>query len=191
MKLDHLLIELEKLGYENDLIETDKNKKFLNITRDTGQFLKLIIKATRAKRILEVGTSNGYSTLWLASGIEQNGHIYTIEKCLAKCQQAKDNFKKSGLIDKITLLQGSAQEIISEKLEPFDLIFLDADRSNYMLMVEDILGILNIGGLIICDNAISHQEELNSFMNYFNSNSQFLTSLVPVGKGEFLVCKIY
>ncbi len=190
MELDNLLRELEKIGYENDLIETDKSKKYLNITRDTGQFLKLIVKTTKAKRILEVGTSNGYSTLWLASGVEQGGHIYTIERCLEKIRQAQDNFKRSGLNDKITLIQGDAQEIISKKLEPFDCIFLDADRSVYMAMIEDVLRLLNAGGLLICDNAVSHQKELEPLMNYFNSNSHFLTSLVPVGKGEFLVYKM-
>jgi predicted O-methyltransferase YrrM len=69
MDLDYFLKELEQRGIHNDEIQADRALKYLNITRDTGEFLRVLVRATRASKILEIGTSNGYSTLWLASSI--------------------------------------------------------------------------------------------------------------------------
>lgn len=79
MEFSAIMDELEQLGLENDQAQSDKSKKYLNITRDTGELLAVLIKATGAAKVLEIGTSNGYSTLWLASALPENGHIYTIE----------------------------------------------------------------------------------------------------------------
>lgn len=189
MDLENLLRELEQKGALNDQAQADKSLKYLNITRDTGEFLRVLVRATRANKILEIGTSNGYSTIWLASSLPSNGTVTTIEYSERKAAEALSNFERAGIADKIELLQGKAQTVIKDLSRQYDLIFLDADRSKYMDMMQDISRLLKSNGLIVCDNAISHESELVEFTAYLKSQQNFSTSLVPVGKGEFLACK--
>ncbi|WP_321491867.1 O-methyltransferase [uncultured Desulfobacter sp.] len=191
MDLDHILNELEQKGLRNDETQSDKSLKYLNITKDTGEFLRVIVLATRSSKILEVGTSNGYSTIWLASSIPIEGTVTTIEYSERKAEEALSNFKKADIANKIVFLKGYAQAVLKNLSDQYDLIFLDADRSKYMDMMQDILRLLKIGGLIVCDNAISHESELAEFTAYLRSKQNFSTSLVPVGKGEFLAYKSY
>ncbi|MBK1649646.1 O-methyltransferase [Rhabdochromatium marinum] len=189
MNFDNILKELEHKGIRNDEAQSDKALKYLNITKDTGEFLRVLVLATRSSKILEIGTSNGYSTIWLASSIPPDGTVTTIESSERKAEEALSNFEKAGLANKIVLLQGEAQAVLKDLNDPYDLIFLDADRSKYMDMIKDISRLLKNGGLIICDNASSHESELAEFTAYLKSQQNFSTSLVPVGKGEFLAYK--
>ncbi|QUJ68992.1 O-methyltransferase [Photobacterium sp. GJ3] len=187
MALSDLLLELEAHGTRNDASETDRAKKLLNITRDTGEFLAVMVKSVRAQRVLEIGTSNGYSTLWLANALPATGRVVTIEKLSEKAEMAAANFARAGLADRITQIQGDAGEYLNQTEESFDLIFLDADRSVYLSYIEPILSRLSSGGVLICDNAISHHAELVDFMSVLNQQEGLTTCLIPVGKGEFVV----
>lgn len=189
MSLDELLSELENLGNSNDALQTDKTKKYLNITRDTGEFLSVLVKATSALNILEIGTSNGYSALWLASSLPESGHLYTIECMESKVDAALENFKRAGLSSKITLLRGDVANELDNLPFQFDMIFLDADRSQYLLLAEKLFGLLKPGGLIICDNALSHEGEFKEFVSWVKLQPDLSISIVPVGKGELLIYK--
>lgn len=189
MRFDALLVKLEEKGLKNDAVQTEKFKKYLNITRDTGEFLRVLIQATKADEILEIGTSNGYSTIWLASSVPPTGRVTTIEHSEEKAKEALLNLEQAGVLEKVSLIQENARAVLPEMQEGYDLIFLDADRSMYMAMAKDILRLLKPGGLIVCDNAVSHESELAEFMAYIRSCPGFSTSLVPVGKGEFLAHK--
>ena len=189
MDLDNLLKELEQKGIRNDETQSDKRLKYLNITRNTGEFLRVLVLATRARKILEIGTSNGYSTIWFASSLPPKGIVTTIEFSDRKAEEAVINFERAGLTNKIELLRGDVQVLLKDLKEQYDLIFLDADRSTYMDMRHDILHLLKTGGLIVCDNAISHKPELAEFTTFLKSQQNLSTSLVPVGKGEFLAIK--
>jgi predicted O-methyltransferase YrrM len=189
MDIQKVLNELEKAGAENDTIQTDKSKKYLNITRDTGEFLTVLVKTTKANKILEIGTSNGYSTLWLASALPEDGAVITIEIAEQKANEAKANFERTNLLERIRLLVGNASTLLNELKEDFDIIFLDADRSLYTSFIPHILRLLKPGGMMICDNAVSHETELREFMEFFINRSEYTTCLVPVGKGEFIACK--
>ncbi|UIP26743.1 O-methyltransferase [Photobacterium sp. TLY01] len=184
-----LLAELELLGEHNDAIQSDRSKKLLNITRDTGEFLSVMVKATSAENILEIGTSNGYSTLWLASSLSAKGKVVTIEKQTDKIAMAAENFVRAGLQDRIEQVQADAGEFIQRTDLIFDFIFLDAERSAYMDYIELLLSKLSAGGVLVCDNAISHRHELEAFTDYLSRQDGLTTCLVPVGKGEFVVHK--
>jgi predicted O-methyltransferase YrrM len=93
-----LLAELEAFGQQNDATITDRPRRMLNITRDTGEFLAVLVKAMRATRVLEIGTSNGYSTLWLAQAARTiGGAVITVEKAELKIGMARETFARSGL----------------------------------------------------------------------------------------------
>lgn len=189
MKIETILRELEKQGARNDEVQTDKAQKYLNITRDTGEFLRFLVLATHSKRILEIGTSNGYSTIWLAASVSSDGIVTTIESSKWKAEEAISNFERAGVTKKIVLLQEEAETAIVKLNSQYDFIFLDADRSKYMSMLNGILRLLKAGGILVCDNAVSHESELSDFMDYFKSQPNYSSSLVPVGKGEFLIYK--
>lgn len=189
MNIEQLLNDLEQLGLDNDEVQSERSKRYLNITRDTGEFLAVLIKATNAKTVLEIGTSNGYSTLWLASSLPNDGHVFTIENNHQKITEAAANFCKAELDSKITQLDGDVVDLLSNLPQNIDFIFLDADRSQYLTIAEQLFSLLREGGLLVCDNAVSHKEELEEFNVWIEEQTNLSTSLVPVGKGELLVYK--
>jgi len=189
MELEKLLSELELKGIENDSETSDRSHKQLNITKDTGEFLTVLVKCSCAEIILEVGTSNGYSTLWLAAATSDKGKITTLEVQQHKIDQAQANFDRSALSGKIDIIKSDAAEYFKKSDKQFDFIFLDAERTEYMGFSEEVVSLLRIGGLLVCDNAISHKEEMAEFIDFIKNSHQFSTSLVPVGKGEFVAYK--
>lgn len=189
MDLTALLRELEQLGEENDATVEQKELKYLNITRDTGEFLAVLIKASAVRQALEIGTSNGYSTLWLASALPEDGHVTTLEVSPYKIEQAARNFKRANLAHKITTVQDDASYYISQNSEQFDLIFLDADRSKYMEFARQVIARVRPGGLLVCDNAVSHASEMEEFLRFVENTGEFTTVTVPIGKGQFVACK--
>ena len=189
--LDALLIELEQFGKANDGAHTERPRRMLNITRDTGELLAVLVRATVARRVLEIGTSNGYSTLWLASAARAiGGAVTTVELSDYKIGLASANFKQSGLASSISLLHDDAGSVLERADDgAYDLIFLDSERPQYPGWWPHLARVLRPGGLLVVDNAISHQAEMASFVALVAADRRFVTSLVPVGNGEFLAVK--
>lgn len=190
-QLQSLLAELEQFSNANDGATTERSRKMLNITRDTGEFLSVLVRATVARRILEIGTSNGYSTLWLADAARAiGGAVTTVEFSEYKVGLATKNFARSGLASFITLIHDNAGLVLGRSADGlFDLVFLDSERSEYVGWWPDLKRVLRSGGLLVVDNAISHPKEMADFVALVKSDTSFTTSLVPVGNGEFLAIK--
>jgi predicted O-methyltransferase YrrM len=190
-QLHTLLAELAAFGDAHDGDAANRATRMLNITPDTGAFLAVLVKAMRARRILEIGTSNGYSTLWLADAVASiDGDVTTIEMSSQKIAMARQNFERAGLDDRITQLDGDAGVHLQQFAhDEFDLVFLDSQRSAYLGWWPDLKRILRAGGLLVVDNATSHAEEMAAFTAAVQADRGFTTSLVPVGKGEFLAVK--
>ena len=189
--LHNLLKELEVFAKENDSSVTERELRMRNITRDTGEFLAVLVHATKARQILEVGTSNGYSTLWLADAVSAlGGKVTTIELSDFKVESAARNFARSGLASLISQIHAEAGITLSTLADKaYDLIFLDSEKPLYPRWWADIKRVLKPGGLLIVDNAISHSEQLTDFFPLVQSDDDFVSCLVPVGKGEFLATK--
>ncbi len=189
MNLDALLAQLEAQGADNDETAVNKQDKYLNITRDTGELLGLLIKACKCSDILEIGTSNGYSTLWLASSIGENGKVITVDISDKKLAMAKNNLQLANLQHRVDFIHADFLAFIKGNQRQYDLVFLDADRTQYLSVEEEIISAIKPGGLLICDNAISHSHELAAFIVKIKSNPDFTCSIVSVGKGEFIAVK--
>jgi len=189
--LESLLTELEQFGEANDSTVTDRPRRMLNITRDTGEFLAVLVRATSARSVLEIGTSNGYSTLWLASAAREiGGTITTLELFEFKVNLASKNFARSGLSSFIIQMQGDAGKILARQANAaFDLIFLDSERAEYPGWWPDIRRVLRPGGLLVVDNALSHVEQMAPFVALVKADAEFSTCLVPVGNGEFMATR--
>ena len=189
--LDELLSELERFGKTNDGANSERPRRMLNITRDTGEFLAVLVRATVARQVLEIGTSNGYSTLWLASAARAiGGTVTTVELSEYKIGLATANFARSGLAGQITLVHEDAGRVLQRSADgAFDLVFLDSERPEYPGWWPDLKRVLRPGGLLVVDNATSHQAEMAPFVALVSADRAFVTSLVPVGNGEFLAVK--
>ena len=186
-----LKAELERFGEANDAATNERPRRMLNITRDTGEFLFVIVRATLARRVLEIGTSNGYSTLWLADAARGiGGSVTTVEFADYKIRLASANFARSGLSPFITLVHDDAGHLLQRSDEGvYDLIFLDSERQEYSGWWLHLRRVLRSGGLLIVDNATSHVEQMAPFVALVTADPAFATCLVPVGNGEFLALK--
>lgn len=189
--LEALLHELAQFGETHDAAAGGKMAQMRNITPDTGSFLSLMIQAVKARRILEVGTSNGYSTLWLADAARQTGgHVTTLELLPAKAELARANFARSGLEDYITLhVTDAGAYLAAQPDHTVDFLFLDSERVTYPAWWPAIQRVLVPGGLIICDNAISHAHELQPFADLVKQAPGYQSQVLPIGKGELLILK--
>ncbi|BAU29025.1 putative O-methyltransferase YrrM [Aneurinibacillus soli] len=189
--IEILLNELESFGIHNDANTNDSALRMKNITKDTGEFLSILIKSSKATNILEVGTSNGYSTIWLAQNfLDAKGHVTTIEFDDNKATMAVDNFRKAGLESTITLHKGDAVEFIKEQADgAFDFIFLDSDRKQYINWWGDLNRILKDKSLLVVDNVNSHREEVTEFINVIRNSDAHDSLIVSVGKGQLMIFK--
>jgi predicted O-methyltransferase YrrM len=190
-QLQSLMAELEQFGKANDSSTSERARKMLNITRDTGEFLAVLIRATLARRVLEIGASNGYSTLWLASAARAiGGSVTTVEFSDYKVGLASNNFDRSGLAPYISLVHDDAGRVLERSADSdFDFIFLDSERPEYPGWWPNLRRVLRPGGLLVVDNATSHPEEMAPFVALVEADTSFTTSLVPVGNGEFMAVK--
>jgi predicted O-methyltransferase YrrM len=186
-----LLEELEAHGEAHDARTPAHNQRMLNITPETGAFLEVLILSSRAQRILEVGTSNGYSTLWLAgAALVTGGRVTTAEHQPAKAELARATFARAEAIAPIDLRVGDAGVLLARSpAAAWDFIFLDADRTRYQAWWPDLRRTLAPGGLMVMDNATSHPVEAAPLIAAVEADPDFSSVLVPIGKGEFLACK--
>jgi predicted O-methyltransferase YrrM len=191
MDLSALKAELERSGEANDAAMKERPRLMLNITRDTGEFLSVLVRATAARRVLEIGTSNGYSTLWLAEAAKViEGSVTTVEFAEYKVGLAKATFARSGLAQVITLVHDDAGNLLRKSdAGAYDMVFLDSERPEYPGWWPDLRRVLRPGGLLVVDNATSHVEQMAPFVALVKADPAFTTCLVPVGKGEFLAVK--
>lgn len=191
MQLSELKNELARFGAENDAHETERARRMLNITPDTGEFLSVLVRFGNARRVLEIGTSNGYSTLWIAEAAAAiDGHVTTLEYAGDKVAMARDTFARSGLADRITLVHGDAGQWLAQAADAsIDLLFLDSDREQYAGWWLQLRRVLRRGGLLVVDNATSHAAQMEPLSALLDADPDFGTSLVPVGNGELLAVR--
>lgn len=208
MNFDKINLYIKELYEQNEgltkqeFVNKTQLKEFIPVVDDdVARFLKLIIKITKPRRILEIGTSIGYSTTSMAQIVKDyGGKITTIEYDEKVAKQAKLNFINAGVEDVIELKIGDAKEIIPNLNEEFDLIFQDVDKRLYPLLFNDCLRILNTGGLLIAEDTLFpvldldekwHNliEPIKQFNELVVSCSQLDSSLLPIGDGVIIAVK--
>lgn len=181
------------LRTKNLLKELEKTQdKYWNISRETGQFLNLIIKDRNYKNILEIGTSNGYSGLWIAEALSfTKGHLYTMESHKKERYfLAEKTFKKSHLSKYITQILGHAPEVIPNRPKFFDMAFFDATKCEYIDYFNAIKSRIKKGGIIVADNILSHEKALKPFITAVSKNKNWISIKLNLKSGLLISIKV-
>jgi len=185
-----LLRKLEKKNRKEKEANLPTEERMRSIPPETGLFLHLLVKISRAKNILEIGSSQGYSTIWLASACEEIGAKMTSleinERSAAKAQRNLRQVKLDGLV---RIKIGDAKEILPNLKGRFDFIFIDAEKKDYLTYFNLIQPILENNGLMVADNIISHAEILSDYKKVVEKNPDFQNIIIPIGSGEMLSYK--
>lgn len=189
----------------NDFVKTKLHqleatrKDFWNLPPESANFISMLIKSHNIKSVLEIGTSNGYSAIWLCDALKKTGgHLVSLEFWQKRIDLAEANLRECGLFDKATIKCGSAFTLIQEltpedfktdKLE-LDMVFIDANKSEYIKYFELIHPLVKKGGIILADNVTSHPEKVEPFMNAIRNHSEYQTELIPFDGGLLMALKI-
>jgi len=182
-----VLKELEELEGSPDLEE-----ELWRIPFETGQLFNLILRHSGAKRILEVGTSSGYSTLFLADAARANGgRVYTCELSPFKVNLARSVFEKAGVSEHVEVVQGNALETIESLEGPWDFVFLDGQKDEYMFYLASLWPKLRKGALVVADNTLSHEGVLGIEAYKFTVDllDDASSVNVPIGSGDLFTLK--
>ncbi len=182
--LRQLLAELLATGREHDGQEAIHAQRLLNLEADTAQLLAILVQNGRRTRVLEIGTSNGYSAIWLAWALRPHGgHLASIERDGAKQADADANLRCAGLREVVNLHQGDATDVVAALSGPFDCVFFDADRRSAPEQLRLLLPKLTPDALLLCDNVHSHPTEVAEYLALVDVLPEFQHVIVPVGKG--------
>lgn len=176
--IEKVLARIEKDREEN-------GNQYWTISRDTGEFLNKLIRENEMERVLEVGTSIGYSGIWLAEALMAvGGKLYTVESHDERFSIASANFEEAEVSEIVTQLKGHAPDI--ELPEKIDLLFLDATKMEYLSYIQTYMEIMQPGGYIVADNAISHADDLGDYRSFVFTSSKLESRLVELGTGLFV-----
>jgi caffeoyl-CoA O-methyltransferase len=182
------MAELEAIDARDRGDGTPRLQRLRQIPPETGRFLALLAANAPAGPWVEVGTSAGYSTLWLALAAGVAGaHITTFELLPEKVALAQESFAQAGVGDVVTLVSGDARDYLAE-LAGIGFCFLDAEKEVYADCYELVVPRLLPGGMLVADNAINHRETLQPVLDRALSDPRVDALIVPIGKGE-LVCR--
>ncbi len=153
----------------------------MNVPPEDGRFLRLLVAATNTQRVLEIGTSNGVSALWMALGLrETGGRLITMEIDPYRAALARENFKKAHMNDIITLVEGDAFKEIPKLKATFDFIFIDAWKEDYKKFYDLTIPLLERGGLLVAHNTVNAASDMPDFLHAIRDNPELITEVVQV-----------
>jgi predicted O-methyltransferase YrrM len=183
-ELRALLAELAEAGRLHDEREREHRKRLLNLEPETAQLVAILVGSSRRTRLLEIGTSNGYSTIWLAWALlPHRGRLTSVDRDPGKLAYAAANLERAGLREGVELVQGEATDVVSSLTGTFDCVFFDADRVSAPRQLELLLPRLAPDVLLAADNVRSHPGEIAGYLEAVERLPGFEHQVVPVGKG--------
>ena len=195
--VDPVLRAIEQEGHEENLPIVDAQ---------VGGLLRVLATAVSATRILEIGTAIGYSGIWLAGALPSTGTLLTLEVDPKRARTARANFARSGLAERVNVIIGDAQRMLAKVAGPFDVIFQDGDKRQYLTLLDRLVELLRPGGLLITDNVLWDGEVVPGFLSRprrqtedtraiseynkrINNHPQLMTVIVPLRDGVAISLK--
>lgn len=181
--------------------ELEKTRKdFWNIPHESANFINMLIKTKNMKNVLEIGTSNGYSAIWICDALAiTGGHLVSLEFWQKRIDLAEENLKYCDLFDFITIKLGSALDSIrhltpadfkKEESIELDMVFIDANKKEYIKYFELVHPLIKKGGIILADNVTSHQESTKEYVDAITHHSDYQTQLLPFDGGLLMSVKV-
>ena len=194
---DSVLLEIARAGAQQGLPLVDA---------EVGGLLRVLATAVGATAILEIGTAIGYSGIWLAAALPANGMLVTMERDRKRAAQARENFVRAGVADRVTVMIGDASLMLAKVGGPFDLIFQDGDKRSYLPMLDRLVDLARPGGLIVTDNVLWDGEVVPGFIaqatrkaedtraiteynERLSRHPRLMTSIVPIRDGVAISVK--
>ena len=179
--------DLQKLMQSIKAADTD----LLAVSEEDGRFLRVMVASSGATRALEIGGANGYSAIWIGLGLRQTGGtLTTIEYDPARAKVAKENIRKAGLSDIVTVVSGDAFKEIPKLTGNFDFVFLDAWKRDYKRFLDLVFPRLEPRGLFLAHNVVNKQSEMTDFLTAIRTDPRMFSSIVtPSGEGISLTVK--
>jgi caffeoyl-CoA O-methyltransferase len=170
-QLQRLLKEMEAKGY-----------RYWSVPRQDGEFLHLLVKATRARNVLEVGTSHGYSAIWMGLGLEETGgRLTTVEMDAERFNLARKHLDEAGLSMRVTCLKGDAHTEVAKLRGPFDFVFLDADKEGEVDYFHNLYPQkLAPGGILAVHNAIRQADSMRDYLDMIRKHPNFDTVILSL-----------
>lgn len=176
------------------------------IRRETGEFIKLLLLMNRPERVLEIGAAVGFSAIFMSRFLKEGAHITTIENYPPRVAAARENIKRAGAEDAITLIEGDAAEVLKTLSGEYDMIFMDAAKGQYGCFLEEAAGLLRDGGILLCDNVLQDGDVMESrfavtrrnrtihlrmrqFLHLLTHSDMWETAILNVGDGVSLSIK--
>ena len=177
--------ELYARSREHDAAQSDRLERFRNVEPPTAELLGVLIRAAGARRILELGTSNGYSTIWLADAAEiTGGAVVSVDVDAGRTDLARRVLLDAGLAERVELRTEDAAQTLARSADfAWEFVFLDAERPAYTGYVRELVRTLAPGGLLAVDNVRSHEHELVEFTALIEAEPALTQTVVPVGAG--------
>ena len=148
----------------------------MNVPPEDGRLLRLLTEAVGAKYVVEIGTSNGYSGIWFCLALRTtSGKLVTYEIDADRAALARKNFKRAGVDEIITLVEGDAHEEVTKLKDPIDILFLDADKEGYIDYLEKLLPLVRPGGLILAHNTTNAGDDMQDYIKAVTTNPDLET----------------
>ena len=170
---------------------TSRSRRLRAISPEVGSFLLTLALGSRSRTIVEIGTSAGYSTLWLAVAAQQtDGRVITFEIDPAKVELARATFADAEVEDRVELRPIDGAVGLAALSATADLVFLDAEKEDYLRLLEPAIDALRPGGLLIADNLISHEADLADFRETALADPRLGGLVVPIGRGELVAVRL-
>ena len=189
--LRNFLDELYREGREFDAAQPDRLDRRRNLEPDSAALLAVLVRAVRPKRLLELGTSNGYSTIWLAdAALSVEAEFTSVELDADRLKQARENLRTVGLGETVNFVAADAgAELRAAPGGNWEMIFLDAERPAYVSYWKDLVRTLTPGGLLVVDNVLSHADQVAEFRELVSADERMTEALSPTGAGLLLIVK--
>lgn len=183
--------ELVARAEEHDSAEADRLRRWRALEEPAGRFLGVLVRAAHVREVVEIGTSRGISTLWLAEAVRTTGgSVVSVDTDAEAQQHAGQSLVQAGLSAQVTLKEADGGEYLAGLPDAsVDLLFLDAERTEYLQWWPHPLRALRPGGILVADNAMSHPDEIAPLAAELERSSELTTTTLEIGKGELVAVR--
>lgn len=182
---------LYKADSTYDSKQVDRLNRHRHVEPESAEFLANIATIRQPKKVLEIGTSTGFSTLWLAYGLRHQAECDFISLDIdeSRSEAAHQHLQNTGLSASVRLIVQDALVFLNDNTDVFDLVFLDAERQFYLDYTQGLHNALDVGSVLIVDNVISHRDEVCAFLAEFTNDSHYICHTLDVGAGLFMAVR--